>query len=114
MQFHSPKNFKRGRLIFNRYRPIDLVFAGGTITVTLVAEMIYLLFLNGSNLGILFLLTLPAIIGVCLLIPFEIYHNPIQMIQLYLLFQKRQRFYQWEGFYYDDIRKKEEKAGTDS
>ncbi len=102
MQFNSPKNFKKGRLIANRYRPIDLVIAGIAIAMTLTSEMIYLLLLNGKHIAILAALCIPALIGVCLLIPFEIYHNPIEMIKLYNVYRKKQKKYIWEGIYYEE------------
>ena len=101
MRFNSPKNFKKGRLIANRYRPIDLVIAGIAIAMTLTSEMIYLLLLNGKHIAILAALCIPALIGVCLLIPFEIYHNPIEMIKLYRVYRKKKKKYIWEGIYYE-------------
>ncbi|MBR3345900.1 MAG: hypothetical protein IKG37_02345 [Solobacterium sp.] len=106
MQFNSPKNFKRGRLINNRYRPIDLVIAGITITITMTAEMIYLLALNGKHVAILVALTIPAMIGICLLIPFEIYHNPIEMIKLFFIYVQTPKKYIWEGIYKRDVLQK--------
>jgi hypothetical protein len=103
MQFNSPKNFKRGRLINNRYRPIDLVIAGITITITMTAEMIYLLAMNGKHVAVLVALCIPALIGVCLLIPFEIYHNPIEMIKLYFVYMQTPKKYIWEGIYKRDV-----------
>lgn len=105
MQFNSPKNFKRGRLINNRYRPIDLVIAGITITITMVSEMIYLLAMNGKHVAVLVALCLPALVGMCLLIPFEIYHNPIEMIKLYCIYLKTPKKYIWEGIYKRDVLK---------
>ena len=102
MQFSSPKNFKKGRLIANRYRPIDLVIAGIAIAMTLISEMVYLLLLNGKHIAILAALCIPALIGVCLLIPFEIYHNPIEMIKLYMVYQKTPKKYIWAGIHYDE------------
>ena len=101
VQFNSPKNFKKGRLIANRYRPIDLVIAGIAIALTLSSEMLYLLLLNGKHIAILAALCIPALVGVCLLIPFEIYHNPIEMIKLYRVHRNKQKKYIWEGIYYD-------------
>ena len=65
MQFNSPKNFKKGRLIANRYRPIDLLIAGIAIAMTLSSEMIYLLLMNGKHIAVLATLCIPALIGVC-------------------------------------------------
>ena len=53
MQFNSPKNFKKGRLIANRYRPVDLLIAGIAIAMTLSSEMIYLLLMNGKHIAVL-------------------------------------------------------------
>ena len=102
MQFNSPKNFKKGRLIANRYRPIDLLIAGIAIAMTLSSEMIYLLLMNGKHIAVLATLCIPALIGVCLLIPFEIYHNPIEMIKLYMVYQTKQKKFIWEGVHYDN------------
>ena len=38
MIFSSPKNFKRGRLINNRYRPVDLMIGIGAVIITLGLE----------------------------------------------------------------------------
>lgn len=102
MQFNSPKNFKRGRLINNRYRPIDLMVASVTITITMATELLYLLFLNGTHIAVVIALCIPAMIGVCLLIPFEIYHNPIEMIKLYFIYRNRNKVWIWEGIYKHD------------
>ena len=102
MQFNSPKNFKKGRLIANRYRPVDLLIAGIAIAMTLSSEMVYLLLMNGKHVAVLAVLCIPALIGVCLLIPFEIYHNPIEMIKLYMIYQKKQKKYIWAGIHYEN------------
>ena len=97
--FNSPKNFKRGRFINNRYRVIDLVIAliGTIISLTLI--LIYLLVFNGRNIFIIGLITLPAIITLVLITPFSIYHNLLEFLKLYFIFFNSKKRYIWEGIY---------------
>ena len=42
MNFTAPKNFKRGRLIANKYTVTDLLIAGAGIGTTLFLEILFL------------------------------------------------------------------------
>ena len=78
MEFIAPKNFKRGRLIANKYTIVDLIIAAAGITLSFAAEIIFMINLKGdikTNLSIALLLLIPGGIGVLFVVPNGIYHN---------------------------------------
>ena len=78
MRFPAPKNFKRGRLIANKYTIADLVIAAAGIILSLVLEVIFLLNIRENakvNLFVAILLLIPAGIAVLFVVPNGIYHN---------------------------------------
>lgn len=108
MIFSSPKNFKRGRLINNRYRPVDLMIGIGAVIITLGLELLYLVGMNGRDPWTAAVLVLPAAIGVTMLVPFKIYHNLMELGHLYLIYLGCRKRWIWEGVYkYDVLSKKE-------
>lgn len=105
MIFTTPKNFKRGRLINNKYRLVDLIIAGSGAAFSLIAIIIYLLALEGRNLVIAIVLAIPAVITTCLIIPFGLYHNILEMIRLRVQYSQTPKKYIWAGIYKRDVSK---------
>ena len=109
MIFNSPKNFKRGRLINNRYRPIDLIVIASAVVITLILEIFYLVVLQGKSVIIAAFFVIPAVIAAALLIPFGLYHNVMELSRLYIVYLQIRKKWMWEGIYkYELIEEKED------
>ena len=81
-----PANAKRGTLIFNIFRPFDLIMFGTGMAVTLL-----LLVLVDSNDTIMILLS-------CLPVGVPNYHNVLCAIQSIFRFFTERRNYIWRGW----------------
>jgi len=126
MKFTAPKNFKRGRLISNKYTIADLIIAAAGIVVSLVMEVFFLLNIRENakiNLFVAILLLIPAGIAVLFVVPNGIYHNIFTFLVLKImnLGQRRKDIYGGIRKYAaeeerQDRQKREEKAeeGTES
>lgn len=89
-----PANSKKGQLIFNLFRPIDLmVFLTG-----LAVSIVFFLAINNSNLGMTLIKLLPVCTGAFLVIPIPYYHNVMEFIKDMFLFIQRRRVYLWKGW----------------
>ena len=100
MTFPAPKNFKRGRLIANRYTIADLAIAAAGIVLSLVAEVIFLLNIRENakiNLSIAILLLIPAGIAVLFVVPNGIYHNIFTFLVLKIMNLGQRRKYIYGG-----------------
>ena len=93
-QYFIPANAKRGNLIFNLFRPIDLgiTIAGGILS--------FLLFfaIKGSSLMILLIKLSPFLIAVFLVLPVPNYHNMLVLMREVLNFFLNRRIYLWKGW----------------
>ena len=108
MIFNSPKNFKRGRLIKNRYRPIDLIVIASAVVITLILEIYYLVIMQGKSVIMAALFVIPAVIAAALIIPFGLYHNVMELSRLYIVYLQIRKKWMWEGIYkYELIEEKE-------
>ena len=104
MIFSVPTNFKKAKLIFGMYRPIDMIIIGLTGSFSLISAIVYIFTLNGSKGSIPFLITLivPALIGTGLTIPFPIFQNILGYLISLWQYMMRERKYTWGGFQYSD------------
>ena len=95
--FLVPANAKRGTLIFNIFRPFDLIMFGTGMAVTLL-----LLVLVDSNNTIMILLScLPVGVTGLLVIPIPNYHNVRTLIgEVYNYYFVNRRKYIWRGWCY--------------
>lgn len=103
-----PANAKKGQLIFNLFRPIDLA-----ILVTGIAlSFIFLIVLPGDSVTELVIKLAPATIGAVLVFPVAYYHNVLVFsIEMYHYFTSQNK-YLWRGWcsWYDpDESNKKEK-----
>lgn len=105
MIFNAPKNFKQGRLILNRYRPIDLTVLLICSAVSLVSIIFYVSVLQGSFVPLIVLMLVPAGLSFVLTMPLGIYHNCYVFLKTMLLFNTKNHTYLWEGIYKDDVQK---------
>lgn len=100
-----PANSKRGKLIFNMFRLIDIwVIAGGAITTTLLV-----LLFQTNNVFLLIAELLPLGIALLLVVPIDNYHNVLVFLQEIYLFLVSQKRYQWRGWCASNGAKREER-----
>ena len=103
-----PANAKRGTLIFNIFRPFDLILFGTGVVISLLALAIVI---SNNTLAIL-LACMPAGITGLLVVPIPNYHNVLCAIQSIIKFFTERRNYIWRGwcfyekFAVDEKRKK--------
>ena len=100
MRFPAPKNFKRGRLIANKYTIADLVIAAAGIILSLVLEVIFLLNIRENakvNLFVAILLLIPAGIAVLFVVPNGIYHHIFTFLVLKIMNLGQRKRYIYGG-----------------
>ena len=100
MIFPAPKNFKRGRLIANKYTISDLIIAAAGIVLSLVSEVIFLLNIREDmkvSLAVAILLLIPAGIGVLFVVPNGIYHNIFTFAVLKIMNLSQRKKYIYGG-----------------
>ena len=89
-----PANTKRGTLIFNIFRPFDLILFLSGVAVSLIT----LMWVPTSNLVAVTFAILPAAICTLLILPVANYHNVLCAIcSIYNFYTKRRR-YVWKGW----------------
>lgn len=112
MNFISPKNFKSGRLIANKYTTEDIIILFSGIILSLILEMMYFSsFLQKDkvlNIIIAVLLAIPAGLVLLAVLPFGVYHNVRTFICLIFINTKCPNEYLWGGLKRNVAVKKEE------
>ena len=98
MNYLIPANSNNGRLIFNIFRPFDLIL----VSSGLVVSIILLLILAPQNLGVAIMCLLPALICGFLVIPVPNYHNVLVVLTELITFFYNRRNYKWRGWCYED------------
>ena len=91
-----PANAKRGTLIFNIFRPFDLILFGTGVVISLLALAI----IRSSNTFAILLACMPAGITGLLVVPIPNYHNVLTLIKEIIDFFYGRRNYKWEGWCY--------------
>lgn len=89
-----PANAKRGNLIFNIFRPIDLMIFG----IGFAISMILIMFVPMNNLTITILVLSPVLITGFLVIPIPNYHNVLTVLLSMLRYIRGQKIYKWKGW----------------
>lgn len=94
-QYLIAANSKRGQLIFNIFRPIDLhIASGGTITTIIL----FLIFKPDSMWGAIIVL-LPILVCAFLVIPIPNYHNMLCVLQnIYTYYFVERQQFKWRGW----------------
>lgn len=97
-QYLIPANSKKGQLIFNLFRTIDLVvlLIGGVLTLA------FMIVLPGDQLWVLVIKLLPICVCALLVMPLANYHNVMvfvrEMIAFYYREMNMQNRYRWKGW----------------
>lgn len=89
-----PANAKKGTLIFNLFRKIDLIIFASGVGVTLFL----LAFVGGESLGVLIMKLIPAGISALLVLPIPNYHNTLCAIQSIISFYTERHRFLWKGW----------------
>ncbi len=89
-----PANPKSGKLIFNIFRPFDLILASSGLVVSV---LIILISAPSTLQGLILALT-PLFVCAFLVIPIPNYHNVLVVIQETISFFANRRNYKWEGW----------------
>lgn len=101
--FSTPKNFKRGKYIFNRFRVSDAAIILVTIILSILSIILYLnLFQQQNmllNLIVVIVLLLPILIVYILFLPLPVYFNVLDYLKVFFAFYKKQKIWKWEGVY---------------
>lgn len=101
-----PANSKRGTLIFNIFRPIDLIIFGVGIVVSLIALAI----VPSTNIVAVTIALLPVCICGLLVVPMPNYHNVLCAITSIYRFYTERRRYVWKGWcFYEQFKSNDTK-----
>ena len=102
-----PANAKRGTLIFNIFRPVDLIIFGSGVGATLLLLAIF----SSTNIIVTILTLMPALICGLLILPVANYHNVMcALISIYNFYTERRNFI-WKGWcFYEQF--KDDKTNT--
>lgn len=94
-QYLIAANSKRGQLIFNIFRPIDLGIALGGACTTIILFLIF----SPSTLLSSILVLLPLAVCSFLVIPVANYHNMLCVIRnIYRFYFVEERQFVWKGW----------------
>ena len=89
-----PANAKKGTLIFNIFRPFDLILLGVGIGISLILLML----IPSNNIVLVLIGCLPGAICFLLTVPLPYYHNVLCVIQSIIHFYSGEREYRWKGW----------------
>lgn len=89
-----PANSKKGQLILNFFRPVDLLIFGIGCTISFVL----LLFFSIGDLWRVILVLSPAAISTLLVAPIPNYHNVLVFITSLYQYLNNRRNYIWKGW----------------
>ena len=94
MNYLIPANSKKGQLIFNIFRWVDLIIAlvGGIITLALMFAI------SGDGLLVVFVKLLPVGVALLLVLPVPYYHNVLVLLQEVVNYLFNQKEYHWKGW----------------
>lgn len=89
-----PANSKKGTLILNVFLPFDLIMFGSGIFISLLLITL----MPSSNVWLILIACLPAVVTGMLVIPIPNYHNVrVALISMFKFFTERKRFI-WKGW----------------
>lgn len=93
-QFMIPANTKKGELIFNIFRGVDLIlfFTGAVIS------MIFLFAFKGNTVVEMVIKLAPVSITGLLVMPVPNYHNVLVFLTEMIKFYNNRRVYIWKGW----------------
>lgn len=99
-----PANSKKSMLIFNLFRPMDLIMFAVGLGITLLMLIIFDL----DNIWITIMVLAPACITGFLVMPVPNYHNILTIIQNAWEFFTNNQKYKWRGWCFVSAKEKEE------
>ena len=99
MKFYTPNNFKNGRLLFNRFRKIDLAIVCISGGLSVISFFGYVQFARKINLLILLATIIPGVIAFILTIKLTIKHNYMEYLLIKYQYKRSKQNYVWEGVY---------------
>lgn len=106
--FTTPKNFKKGKLIANQFRWIDIIILAGGTLISVAGILICFSVFEGRSWLLLLVLLIPIASGFVLTLPLGIYHNVLEYLRMVFESRGKQKEYTWEGIYrYDSFEEKE-------
>ena len=89
-----PANSKKGQLIFNIFRPVDLIiFSIGTCV-----SLILLFVIQSTTMLALIIKLAPIVITALLVMPLPNYHNVMVFLREVIDFYSNRRVYVWKGW----------------
>lgn len=89
-----PANSKKSKLILGFFNPIDLII----FLIGVVITLVLLFVIRTSNIFLIILILLPALISAFLVMPVPNYHNMLTLLNnIYSYFSKRKKYY-WRGW----------------
>lgn len=89
-----PANSKKSKLILGFFNPIDLII----FLIGVVITLVLLFVIRTSNIFLIILILLPALISAFLVMPVPNYHNMLTLLNnIYNYFSKRKKYY-WRGW----------------
>ena len=102
-----PANAKKGTLIFNIFRPFDLIL----FCVGVVVTLLMLAIVPSTNMLAVTIALLPGCICGLLVLPIPNYHNVLcALISIYKFYTERRR-YVWKGWcFYEQFKDTEAKS----
>ena len=89
-----PANSKKGQLIFNLFRGIDL----GVLAIGAVVTFLLIVLIGGDSLLMLVIKLLPLGISILLVMPVAYYHNVLVFLQEMYKYLVSQKEYRWKGW----------------
>lgn len=97
-EYLIPANSKKSLLIFNIFRPIDLlIFAVGAVLTLLL-----LLTISDNTFKSAIFKLLPLLISLFLVLPIPNYHNTLVFIREIYQYYSNRRIYLWKGWCVSD------------
>ena len=105
--FLIPANAKRGTLIFNIFRPFDLMLFASGVSISFLLLAIF----STGNLITVLIAILPGCICSLLVVPIPNYHNVLcVLISVYNFYSLRRKYY-WRGWcFYEEFKEVESKS----
>ena len=98
MNYLIPANSNSGKLIFNIFRPFDLILFSSGVLVSILLITI----LAPSNIVFAIICLLPGLICGILVVPVSNYHNVLVVLLDLISFYYNRRNYKWRGWCYED------------
>jgi len=93
-----PANAKKGTLIFNLFRPFDLMLLGVGIAVSLIALAV----IPSSNIVAVIIALLPGCVCGLLVFPVPNYHNVLCALGSIYRFYTERRNFVWKGWCFNE------------